>query len=190
VGYNIVFGASGFAPESHEGRKLIAHELTHVVQQTGAAGIPVGQSDEKLTLSSERKHTIQKQEAKPDANPKKDKTDDSTLTLQLTEPDFLSLKQPFFERNVYQLWDPTSALGVWKYNLDFFKRFGVSDKWAGKAANLTAPLAIDAQLKASNPKWWEITDRELKTTSIVAPIPIFQFDANFKDWKPLPFLQK
>ena len=39
VGHNIVFGAGGFAPGSHEGRKLIAHELTHVVQQTGAAGI-------------------------------------------------------------------------------------------------------------------------------------------------------
>lgn len=190
VGHNIVFGAGGFAPESHEGRKLIAHELTHVAQQTGATGIHVGQGGEKLTLSSGTKHTIQKQEVKPDANPEKNKTDDSTLSVQLAEPDFLSLKQPFFERNVFQLWDPNSALGVWKYNLDFFKRFGVSDKWAGKAANLTAPLAIDAQLKASNPKWWEITDRELKTTSIVAPIPIFQFDANFKDWKPLPFLQK
>ena len=190
VGQNIVFGAGGFAPESHEGRKLIAHELTHVVQQTGGAGIHVGQGGNKLTLSSGIKHTIQKQEAKPDANPEKNKTDDSTLSVQLTEPDFLSLKQPFFERNVFRLWDPSSALGVWKYNLDFFKRFGVSDKWAGKAANLTAPLAIDAQLKASNPKWWEITDKELKTTSIVAPIPIFQFDANFKNWKPLPFLQK
>lgn len=190
IGHNIVFGAGGFAPESHEGRKLIAHELTHVVQQTGAAGIRAGQSGEKLTVSSGRNHTIQKQEAKPDANSEKNKTDDSTLSVQLAEPDFLSLKQPFFERNIFQLWDPTSALGVWKYNLDFFKRFGVSDKWAGKAANLTAPLAIDAQLKASNPKWWEITDKELKTTSIVAPIPIFQFDANFRDWKPLPFLQK
>ena len=190
VGHNIVFGAGGFAPGSHEGRKLVAHELTHVVQQTGAAGIHAGQGGGKLTLSSERKHTIQKQEKKPDSNPEKDKTDNTTLSVQLTEPDFLGLKKPFFERNVYQLWDPNSALGVWKYNLDFFKRFGLSDKWAGKAANLTAPLAIDAQLKASNPKWWEITDRELKTTSIVAPIPIFQFDANFKDWKPLPFLQK
>jgi hypothetical protein len=190
VGHNIVFGAGGFAPESHEGRKLVAHVLTHVVQQTGAARIPIGQGGEKLTLSSGSNHTIQKQEAKPDANPEKDKTVDSMLSVQLTQPDFLSLKQPFFERNVFQLWDPNSALGVWKYNLDFFKRFGVSDKWAGKAANLTSPLAIDAQLKASNPKWWEITDRELKVTSIVAPIPLFQFDANFRDWKPLPFLHK
>ena len=194
MGKNIVFGAGGFAPESHEGRKLIAHELTHVVQQTGAAGIHAGQRGEKLTLSSESKHTVQKQEGKPDANPEKDKekdkSNDSKLSFQLTEPDFLSLKKPFFDRNAFQLWDPNSALGVWKYNLDFFKRFGLSDKWAGKAANLTAPLAIDAQLKASNPTWWEITDRELKTTSLVAPVPIFQFDANFTNWKPLPFLQK
>lgn len=193
VGHNIVFGAGGFAPGSHEGRKLIAHELTHVVQQTGAAGIHVGQGGEKPALSStEGRHTIQKQEAQPTVSPEKEKekTDDSKLTVQPTEPDFLGLKKPFFDRNVYQLWDPNSALGVWKYNLDFFKRFGLSDKWAGKAANLTAPLAIDNQLKGSNPTWWEITDKELKTTSLIAPVPIFQFDANFMNWKPLPFLRK
>ncbi len=190
VGHNIVFGAGGFTPGSHEGRKLIAHELTHVVQQTGAVGIHAGQGGEKFTLSSESRHTIQKQEEKPDANPEKDKAGNSTLSVQLTEPDILGLKKPFFERGAYKLWDPNSALGVWKYNLDFFKRFGLSEKWAGKAANLTAPLAIDAQLKASNPTWWEITDRDLKTTSLVAPVPIFQFDANFSKWKPLPFLQK
>jgi len=33
VGQNIVFGAGRFAPGTHEGRRLIAHELTHVVQQ-------------------------------------------------------------------------------------------------------------------------------------------------------------
>lgn len=36
IGHNIVFGAGRFAPETQEGRRLIAHELTHVVQQTGA----------------------------------------------------------------------------------------------------------------------------------------------------------
>src|SRR5207247_5083803 len=30
VGRDVVFGAGQFAPHSHEGRKLIAHELTHV----------------------------------------------------------------------------------------------------------------------------------------------------------------
>jgi outer membrane protein OmpA-like peptidoglycan-associated protein len=52
VGHNIVFGAGEFAPGSHEGRKLIAHELTHVVQQTGAAGMNVCQSKDKRGLST------------------------------------------------------------------------------------------------------------------------------------------
>ena len=34
VGHNIVFGAGRFAPGTHEGRRLLAHELTHVVQQS------------------------------------------------------------------------------------------------------------------------------------------------------------
>jgi len=36
VGYNIVFDRGRFAPGTHEGRRLLAHELTHVVQQTGS----------------------------------------------------------------------------------------------------------------------------------------------------------
>jgi hypothetical protein len=37
VGHNIVFGAGHFAPGSHLGRRLIVHELTHVVQQARGA---------------------------------------------------------------------------------------------------------------------------------------------------------
>lgn len=35
-GSDVVFNAGEYAPHSHEGRKLLAHELTHVVQQNGA----------------------------------------------------------------------------------------------------------------------------------------------------------
>jgi hypothetical protein len=35
VGRDIVFGAGQYAPESPTGRRLLAHELTHVVQQRG-----------------------------------------------------------------------------------------------------------------------------------------------------------
>jgi hypothetical protein len=35
VGHDIVFGAGQFAPRTHDGRKLLAHELTHVVQGSG-----------------------------------------------------------------------------------------------------------------------------------------------------------
>jgi Domain of unknown function (DUF4157) len=38
VGHNIVFGAGQYKPDTSEGRRLIAHELTHVVQQ-GAANV-------------------------------------------------------------------------------------------------------------------------------------------------------
>jgi hypothetical protein len=51
VGHDIIFGAGRFAPSTHEGRGLIAHELTHVVQQSDADGIRVGQSNEKHGLS-------------------------------------------------------------------------------------------------------------------------------------------
>ena len=37
VGHDIVFGEGRFVPWTHEGRRLIAHELTHVVQQEGMA---------------------------------------------------------------------------------------------------------------------------------------------------------
>lgn len=34
VGYDIVFGAGQYVPETTEGRRLVSHELTHVMQQT------------------------------------------------------------------------------------------------------------------------------------------------------------
>ena len=38
VGRDIVFGAGQYAPDNDQGRRLLAHELTHVVQQTGRPG--------------------------------------------------------------------------------------------------------------------------------------------------------
>lgn len=39
AGHNIVFGAGRFAPGTHQWRRLIAHELTHVLQQQGVPGL-------------------------------------------------------------------------------------------------------------------------------------------------------
>jgi hypothetical protein len=39
VGRQIVFGAGRFTPGTLEGRRLLAHELTHVVQQSAVAGV-------------------------------------------------------------------------------------------------------------------------------------------------------
>jgi hypothetical protein len=52
VGPNMVFGAGRFAPGTQQGRRLIAHELTHVVQQSGSdGGIRIDSSNEKRGLS-------------------------------------------------------------------------------------------------------------------------------------------
>ena len=52
VGHDIVFGEGRFAPETHEGQRLIAHELTHVVQQSRPDGKEVGSSNLKRGLAS------------------------------------------------------------------------------------------------------------------------------------------
>lgn len=55
AGHNIVFGAGRFEPGTQEGRRLIAHELTHVVQQSLSKENGVSQSDDKrgrLPISS------------------------------------------------------------------------------------------------------------------------------------------
>jgi uncharacterized protein DUF4157 len=59
VGRNIVFGAGQFAPGTNDGRRLIAHELTHVVQQdtacapNGRAGIAIDGVDDPLEREAE-----------------------------------------------------------------------------------------------------------------------------------------
>jgi len=47
IGDNIVFAAGQYSPQTKEGRRLIAHELTHVVQQAPDAG-RAGQRGERL----------------------------------------------------------------------------------------------------------------------------------------------
>ncbi|HST62320.1 MAG TPA: DUF4157 domain-containing protein [Longimicrobium sp.] len=45
VGHDIVFGAGEYTPGSPEGRRLLAHELVHVVQQSAPGGAPAVQRD-------------------------------------------------------------------------------------------------------------------------------------------------
>src|ERR1700742_3235839 len=67
VGNNVVFGAGQYAPQATSGRRVLAHELTHVVQQEGSVGglttesqLPIptthiralGEGGHKLTVAS------------------------------------------------------------------------------------------------------------------------------------------
>ena len=63
VGRDIAFNAGQYAPHSQEGQRLLAHELTHVVQQTGTSNVqrkaagpdsaPHGDAGSQRTVSSQ-----------------------------------------------------------------------------------------------------------------------------------------
>ena len=61
VGSDIVFGSSQYSPETKAGRSLLAHELTHVIQQRQApvkasllqAKLPIGDPDNKFEREAE-----------------------------------------------------------------------------------------------------------------------------------------
>lgn len=53
VGHSLVFGAGRYTPETNEGRRLIAHELTHVVQADVAASNPALPSSSVEALEHE-----------------------------------------------------------------------------------------------------------------------------------------
>jgi uncharacterized protein DUF4157 len=51
VGGDIIFGRGQYVPGTSEGKRLLAHELTHVVQQSGGDDIPAGLNDVKRDSS-------------------------------------------------------------------------------------------------------------------------------------------
>jgi hypothetical protein len=57
VGQDVVFGRGRYAPESGSGRRLLAHELAHVVQQkslsTGLQRLTIGQPDSPLERAAD-----------------------------------------------------------------------------------------------------------------------------------------
>lgn len=57
VGRDIVFGAGQFATGTHDGRRLLAHELTHVIQQAGGSPLQPGR-----TAPAPRPAQLQRQE--------------------------------------------------------------------------------------------------------------------------------
>ena len=64
AGHNVVFGVGQFAPETHEGKRLLAHELTHVVQQSGNASDKMQRQsdDDKKKPSSKLSKALNKNE--------------------------------------------------------------------------------------------------------------------------------
>ncbi len=59
VGQNIVFGTAQYQPSESEGRRLLAHELTHVVQQNGGQQHNQQTREGKKLIPHELVHVIQ-----------------------------------------------------------------------------------------------------------------------------------
>ena len=58
VGHNVVFADNHFAPNTPAGQRLLAHELTHVVQQTSATGIPYMLQRQPVSDTSEEEQAL------------------------------------------------------------------------------------------------------------------------------------
>jgi hypothetical protein len=54
VGRNVVFGEHRYAPGSHEGKRLLAHELAHVVQQSRGGAVPDPRGEASLEADASR----------------------------------------------------------------------------------------------------------------------------------------
>jgi hypothetical protein len=60
LGNNIFFGKDKFKPETHDGKELIAHELTHTIQQSGATQNAPVQRAEDASVSQQSPAMVQR----------------------------------------------------------------------------------------------------------------------------------
>lgn len=116
VGHNVVFGARRFEPASYEGRRLIAHELTHVVQQSGVGGGRVEQSNKNQGPSTILAHIFQL------------KSNSVGLTVQRDEETKGKATDPFEESRkelaeIKKNWEEVKAAGsMFKATEEWIKR--------------------------------------------------------------------
>ena len=61
VGNSIYFGAGRFQPDTRDGKELIAHELTHTIQQGAAEQVPTVQRSEDVTVSQRTGPQVQRE---------------------------------------------------------------------------------------------------------------------------------
>ncbi len=87
VGSHAVFGPGGYDPGSREGLRLLAHELSHAVQQTGG-GNGLSQAGVTVARDPEDKNATKDDAPKSDA-PKADGKDKKEQTIVVSAQDLL-----------------------------------------------------------------------------------------------------
>ncbi len=92
TGNNIVFGPGQFSPGTRVGKHLLAHELTHVIQQSGAERVRVNKKRENIVHSTS--FPVSSKEQKPVSS-----LEEKKLTVTgLTPPHQLTQATPVIQR--------------------------------------------------------------------------------------------
>ena len=178
-GYDIVFGTGHFAPGTLEGRRLLAHELTHVVQQGGAGGRAIQRAPDEAT--------------KVDAPPVADKDDeaaqvgalagggrvkrviiatsDGTMTIETASTDYL------YELDYWKLDQGhyTAAVSLTKRGLkfdfgkdfaDFFFTYTISKGQDNPVSLLKGQKTVEVDVVATHE-----VDPQAKPIQCLLPLP-------------------
>jgi hypothetical protein len=112
--YHIYFASGEYAPNTAKGRWLIAHELTHVLQQ-GAAG--EGSIMKVRTPASSDQPAASADEAAPSVNQYKNSNGEIDTATKVIK--ILTLQVPFFKAKFYQANNADPKLGdvqTWRRN--------------------------------------------------------------------------
>jgi len=123
VGHNVVFGPGQYTPHTHDGQRLIAHELTHTIQQTAngstsfsASQLVVGDASSPAEQESESvADAIMNSSLRQSAPiPNVAQSGGSTLALQRkVSPELPTIKQRLKKDDVSQS-DTHQILGIFK----------------------------------------------------------------------------
>jgi hypothetical protein len=94
VGQDVVFGAGQYAPETGEGRRLLAHELTHVVQQRPGSSRMVERAPQAMTVLN---RAVNDAQPVAPAAPKAPGGKPATQPADDVAPGVMDLKGPTFD---------------------------------------------------------------------------------------------
>jgi peptidoglycan hydrolase-like protein with peptidoglycan-binding domain len=131
VGHHVVFGAGRFAPGTHEGRRLLAHELVHVLQQDDHGPLIQRQPQTSASLLTPAAATVAV----------------TDVTRRYDEDSIRSLEQ-FSSRTPDGVFDAGDAEAIAKLQ----QRLGLTPNGMVKVPLLDAMLSLVATTPADDPR--------------------------------------
>lgn len=95
--------------------------------------------------------------------------------------DWFEMSRPFYNRGATSLLmghaGYSSILNTWINNYNFFNQIlGLSPDTSTTATNFLTPFAIDSGLINDYPNLWDLSDRDMNTSSLILSPTIFNFD--------------